>query len=285
MKNGNSAPLRPLFAFVLIIVLIFYTSGNVATAKKSSSPNVNINAQEPMKIEMVAQKDRYWIDAKEKVYKSIAEIINQNQSDFNKGIKYHRFMHGDPSSKKIAITFDDGPHPKYTPLLLATLKKYKVKATFFLVGEMAEKSPDLVKAEVADGHSVGNHTFHHVNLTKIPEGYIATEIEACDNVLKSITGASPHLFRPPGGDYNKKVTEVSEALGYTVILWTDDPGDYASPGQKAIFNRTLDRIDNGGIILVHDGVQQTIDVLPKIIMKLRSRGYQFVTVDKLMKRK
>jgi peptidoglycan/xylan/chitin deacetylase (PgdA/CDA1 family) len=192
-------------------------------------------------------------------------------------------MRGDKAKKRIAITFDDGPHPQFTPKILAVLKQHDTRATFFLVGEMAEKYPGLVRAEIAAGHNVGNHTYHHVNLTQIPEEFVATEIKACGLVLDNITGKAPHLFRPPGGDYNRLVAETAEAEGYVMVLWTDDPGDYASPGEKVIETRTLDSISNGGIILIHDGVQETVDVLPRIIEYLKAKGFQLVTIDELMK--
>lgn len=147
---------------------------------------------------------------------------------------------------------------------------------------MAEKYPDLVRAELAAGHSVGNHTYHHVNLTQIPPVYVAAELKACGGVLSQISRKSPHLFRPPGGDYNDQVAQVAEALGYKTILWTDDPGDYASPGTRLIEMRTIDRATNGGIILIHDGIQQTLDALPHILRYLQNRGYKMVTVDQML---
>ena len=130
---------------------------------------------------------------------------------------------------------------------------------------------------------MGNHTYHHVNLTKILEPDVAMEIKACGDVLQRITGHTPHLLRPPGGDYDKGVAETAEGMGYTTILWTDDPGDYASPGDPVIFKRVIQHVSSGGIILLHDGIQQTIDTLPRLISTLRQRGYRFVTVDELLR--
>jgi peptidoglycan-N-acetylglucosamine deacetylase len=226
--------------------------------------------------------DQYWSNAKEEVDKGVIELMAQDQVELQRGLRFSKFMRGDTKKKWIALTFDDGPHPAYTPKLLDILKQYNAKATFFVVGEMAEKSPDLVKAEIAAGHSVGNHTYHHVNLTKIPKEDVAVEIKACGDVIKGITGVAPHLFRPPGGDYNKQVAMVSEAEGYKMILWTDDPADYASPGDKVIRVRLLDRVSNGGIILIHDGVQETVDVLPKILQTLKDKGFELVTIDEMM---
>ncbi len=225
--------------------------------------------------------DAYWANAREEVYKSALEVMAQHQAELQRGIRYHKLIRGDKTRPQVALTFDDGPHPDYTPRLLEVLKQHNVKATFFVVGELAEQHPDLIKAEMAAGHEVGNHTYHHVNLTRIPNVDVATEIQACGDVLRKITGSEPHFFRPPGGDYDRQVAETAEALGYTMVLWTDDPGDYARPGDAVIEARTLRDVSPGGVILLHDGVQQTIDVLPQIIDLIRAKGLEFVTVDEM----
>jgi peptidoglycan/xylan/chitin deacetylase (PgdA/CDA1 family) len=198
-----------------------------------------------------------------------------------KGLRYDELARGPRRGRAAALTFDDGPHPDFTPQLLAILRPYHVKATFFVVGEMAEKAPELILEERAAGHVVGNHTYHHVNLTKIPVNEIVTEWQACQDVVKDITGETMRFCRPPGGDYDKEVIEAAMMLGLTTVLWTDDPGDYAKPGAKTIEMRVLDTVNDGAIILLHDGVQQTVDVLPQIIERLQARGFRFVTVEQM----
>jgi peptidoglycan-N-acetylglucosamine deacetylase len=228
-----------------------------------------------------ARLDAFWQRARETVYKSPAELAAQHAHEVRLGVRYAKLLRGDTKSPAIALTFDDGPHPEYTLKLLAILRKYHVKATFFVVGELAEQHPELIRAEVADGHLVGDHTYHHVNLTKIPFGEIATEWEAGREVIESITGQPVRYCRPPGGDYDKEVITAATDLGLTTVLWTDDPGDYASPGAKVIEKRVLEFVSNGGILLLHDGVQQTIDILPQLIETLQRRGFRFVTADEL----
>ncbi len=230
-----------------------------------------------------SERDKYWLNAKHEVYRSTLELIAQDQTELLRGLHVDKVLRGDPSRREIALTIDDGPHPTYTLKLLQILKENNVHATFFVVGEKAEEYPDLVRAEVAGGHEVGNHTYDHVSLIKIPPEYIDTEIEACGEVIKGITGHSPHLFRPPGGEYNQAVAEAVEALGYRMILYSDDPGDYADPGTGVIETRTLDTISNGGIILLHDGSAQIPVILPQIIQRLKARGFRFVTVDELLR--
>lgn len=220
--------------------------------------------------------DPFWERAWLEVYNSGG---GKRQSAKATGKGYDVLYYGDPHKKDIALTFDDGPHPEYTPQILRILKKYKIKATFFLVGMMAERRPDLVKAISRDNHLVGNHSFHHQNLVGMSKKRAEAEWLACNNVIKSILGKSPQFCRPPGGDYNDAVFEVATKRGLTTVLWTDDPGDYSSPGREFIERNILNYVYNGSIILLHDGVQQTINVLPQIIEGLNERGYRFVTVE------
>ena len=228
------------------------------------------------------ERDKYWLNAKHEVYKGTLELVAQRQTMLARGIRANDILRGDPSRREIALTIDDGPHPVYTQRLLQILKQSGIHATFFVVGEQAERYPALIRAEVAGGHEVGNHTYDHVSLIKIPPEYVDTEIKACGEVLTRITGHPPHLFRPPGGEYNRGVAEAVEALGYKMILYSDDPGDYADPGTGMIETRTLDTISDGGIILLHDGSAQTLLILPQIIQRLKARGFRFVTVDQLL---
>jgi len=230
-----------------------------------------------------SERDEYWLNAKREVYKSTLELVAQRQVELDRGLLGDRILRGNPNRREIALTIDDGPHPVYTPELLQILAQNGIKATFFVVGEQAERYPELIRAESDAGHAIGNHTYDHVSLIKIPPQYIDTEIKACGEVINRITGKSPHLFRPPGGEYNRSVAEATEALGYKLVLYSDDPGDYAEPGTQVIEKRTLDMISNGGIILLHDGSAQTLTILPQLIQRLKARGFQFVSVDQLLK--
>jgi peptidoglycan/xylan/chitin deacetylase (PgdA/CDA1 family) len=265
-----------LLGVLFIGLLVLGGAAMTLHAQQASEPTVK-------RPEQSYANDPYWQQARVEVYKSVEEIAAQDKAELRHGLDYHKFMHGSPTKKLIALTFDDGPHPRYTPRILAILKAHHARATFFVIGEMAEKAPYLVQAEAAAGDAVGNHTYHHVNLTKILQPDVATEIKACGDVVQRILGQAPHLFRPPGGDYDQTVAEAAMSLNYTTVLWTDDPGDYASPGDTTITKRVLKMIHPGGVILLHDGVQQTIDVLPGLLTYLEHKGYQFVTVDELMR--
>lgn len=273
LRFAQSLAAGALFAIALLVV------GHASAAKnRPSRQQQTVLPPAPP----AASVDAFWARAKEEVYKSPEELAAQDAREQRKGLHYAKLARGNPNERVIALTFDDGPHPVFTPQLLAILKQYDVKATFFVVGEMAEKYPALIRAERAAGHETGNHTYHHVNLTKIPVALVQTEWQAGQDVVHSITGTTMRLCRPPGGDYDDAVVRAAMETGLITVLWTDDPGDYASPGDKVIATRVLDTIANGGIILLHDGVQQTIDVLPQIIQHLRGKGYRFVLATEML---
>ncbi|MBS1717733.1 MAG: polysaccharide deacetylase family protein [Armatimonadetes bacterium] len=227
--------------------------------------------------------DKYWQRAQQEVYKSPEELQAQAKRDARRGNYLPVLIRGDHSKKWLALTFDDGPHPIYTLKLLDILKREKIPATFFVVGFMAEQYPQLIAAEAAGGHLIGNHTFSHVMLTHLPPREVQTEYRACNDLIEKLIGKRPAFCRPPGGDYDRDVILGAEANGLTTVLWTDDPGDYAQPGTHVIEQDTLKNLSNGGIILLHDGVQQTLDVLPQIIEYAKKKGYTFVTVDAMSK--
>lgn len=244
------------------------------------SPNKLTAKQAIAKLE--AENDPFWINAKEKAYRSVKELLAQEETERRGGQSLRKLRHGDYSKRQIALTFDDGPHPSFTPKILSILKSENITATFFVVGTQAEKHENLIKAEADSGNLVGNHTFHHVSLTKIPLPYVAEEIEACGELLERILGKRSRIFRPPGGDYDADIARITNNLGYTVVLWTADPLDFSNPGAQKILSRSLERAGNGGILLLHDGVQQTVDILPRLIKILKSKGFEFVTVDRFI---
>ncbi len=244
------------------------------------SPNL-LSARDALAL-VKAERDKYWLVAKHEVYRSSLELAAQDQTEKLRGQQVDKVLRGPHGRHEIALTFDDGPHPGFTLNILQTLKQNGIHATFFVVGEKAEEYPDLIRAEAAAGDEIGNHTYDHVSLIKIPSEYVATEIKACGDVVQSITGKTPTLFRPPGGEYNPDVARQAQALGCRMILYSDDPGDYAQPGTRLIETRTLDTISDGGIILLHDGSPQTLTILPQIIQRLKARGFRFVTVSQLL---
>ncbi|HEY6103360.1 MAG TPA: polysaccharide deacetylase family protein [bacterium] len=189
--------------------------------------------------------------------------------------------HGDPSKPTLALTFDDGPGPIYTTLLLDTLDQLGLKATFFLVGERVIQYPYFVQAIAQRGHDVGNHSFHHPNLTRLTEADVLTELAQTQEAIARTVGITPRYFRPPGGDYNASIIAAARSLGLTTVLWTDDPGDYAHLDPGLVEQRLMSRTHNGGILLLHQGVSDTVHILPPIAALLRREGYHLTKVSDL----
>ncbi|MEA2552382.1 MAG: peptidoglycan-N-acetylglucosamine deacetylase [Fimbriimonadaceae bacterium] len=225
--------------------------------------------------------DPYWQRALEEVDRSPEEIQAQAKREERQGVYLPKLIRGNPHKKLLALTFDDGPHPIKTEELLEILQSENVKATFFVVGKMVERRPDLLRLIASKGHEIGNHTFSHVTLTKVPLNEVRAEYEACNDIVEEVTGKRMRFCRPPGGDYDRDVIKAATEQGLTTVLWTDDPGDYANPGTHVIEEKTLERLSNGGVILLHDGIEQTLQVLPQIIEYAKHKGYRFVTVGDL----
>lgn len=186
--------------------------------------------------------------------------------------------------KVIALTFDDGPAPKYTQQVLQILKQQNIKATFFCVGEMVHYFPQIAKLEVADGHAIGNHTWHHW-YRKMNLPVAEREIESTATVIYQTMGVKTFLFRPPYGILNNGVADYAKKNSYAVLMWSDDSIDYRRPPVSRLVNNVLKDAKPGGIVLMHDGGgdrSHTVKALPQIIASLKQRGYRFVTIPELL---
>lgn len=193
------------------------------------------------------------------------------------------------SSKYIAITFDDGPSSEYTPEILDILQEHNAKATFFVVGSRAQQNPSIIKSMVKSGHELANHSFHHPDFTGITKEELIHEMDNTSEVLESLTGAPPRLFRPPGGVYNDIIVNTANEEGYMVVMWSwhQDTRDWKSPGVHNIVKTVLNNTRNGDIVLFHDfggDRSQTVEALKQILPKLKEEGYQFVTVSELLQK-
>ena len=183
--------------------------------------------------------------------------------------------------KVIALTFDDAPRPTTTHDLLQVLVEKKAPATFFMIGKQVDRFPSVVSEVALNGCSVGNHSYSHAKMTDLPAGDQLTEYRACNDAIRAVTEVPIQFCRPPGGDVNLEVERAAAAEGMKTVFWTDDPVDYTEPGEDKILSYTLSHLTNGGIILLHDGVEQTVDVLGKMIDEIRSRGYKIVPLSEL----
>lgn len=184
--------------------------------------------------------------------------------------------------KKIALTFDDGPHPTKTEKILDILDRYDVKATFFIIGSNAEYHPEIVAQEVLRGHEVANHSYSHTNLSKCTPEQIKKEIDLADRAIEKAAGIRPKLFRPPEGAYSENSVKIAGELGKNTIIWTVDTMDWANRSADDIVKNIKENVRSGSIILFHDFTSakaHTIEALEIIIPYLKSQGYEFVTVS------
>lgn len=190
-----------------------------------------------------------------------------------------RAMHHGPTYRKeMALTFDDGPHGEVTRELLEVLAENDVKATFFVVGKMVKDRKVLTK-EIADaGHEIANHSFSHPDLSELSLEDLLTEYKATNLMVEQATGVVPRYCRPPGGQMNDKVLKAASALGLSTVYWNNNPGDYKFEDPDQILIRLRLKRDNGSIILLHSGLQATVDALRRFIPESKAMGYRFVLV-------
>jgi cellulose synthase/poly-beta-1,6-N-acetylglucosamine synthase-like glycosyltransferase/peptidoglycan/xylan/chitin deacetylase (PgdA/CDA1 family) len=201
------------------------------------------------------------------------------------------------TSGKLALTFDDGPDPDWTPKILDILKDKGVHASFFIIGESAQANPDLVRRILAEGHDIGNHTFTHPNLGDLPDSLVSLEINANQRLFEALTGRSMRLFRAPFlGDAEPTTSDeivplqIAQSMGYVTVGLQVDPNDWLRPPADTIVNRVIEQVTDPSpeisahVILLHDSGgdrSQTVAALPKIIDGLRAKGYDFVPVSEL----
>lgn len=181
--------------------------------------------------------------------------------------------------KTVAITFDDGPNPEYTPKLLDGLKKRQVKATFFLLGEEVERYPELVKRMQQEGYLIGIHSYKHVNFKEVGTACAIQQIEKTQKAIYDVTGAYAGYIRPPYGCWQK---ELDQQVDLIEVLWNVDPRDWATTDADTVVQRILTDTKPGDIILLHDASASSVQAAFTVIDTLQKQGYSFVTVEDLL---
>lgn len=181
--------------------------------------------------------------------------------------------------KKIALTFDDGPHPQYTEQLLDGLKERGVHVTFFVTGQNAALHPDIIKRMQEEGHLIGNHTYSHMQLRRDNWDTFREELIKTNSVLKEITGENVEFVRPPYGSWDKS---FETELNMFPVLWNVDPLDWCSSNASCVVQRTVKNVQENDIILLHDYYDSSVTAALQIIDELTGEGYEFVTVDEIL---
>ena len=185
----------------------------------------------------------------------------------------------DKDTPKIALTFDDGPHPKFTKELLEGLEKRNVKATFFVTGENVVLYPEIVQQIDKGGHLIGNHTYTHLELTNQNHNKFKEELYQTNEAIKEIIGKETEFVRPPYGKWSESIEK--EVMMFP-ILWTVDPLDWCTQDVGKVVGIVVENITENDIILLHDCYQSTVEATLEIVDLLQEQGYEFVTVDKIV---
>lgn len=182
----------------------------------------------------------------------------------------------------IALTFDDGPMLSTTPKLLDILRANNVRATFFVVGEMAQTCPEIIKRIYAEGHEIGNHTYHHKNILKLSKNDLDHQINSCQETIFRACGYRSTIFRSPGGNTNQQLDDfIKINYGLNSLLWDIDPNDWRYRNSSRTAKFVLDHAKPNKIVLLHDIHLETVKAVPEIIKGLRDAGYRFVTCSQL----
>lgn len=180
---------------------------------------------------------------------------------------------------KIALTFDDGPHPQYTEQLLDGLKERGVCATFFVTGEHAQLHPEVIKRMQEEGHLIGNHTYSHLQLRSDNREEFKNQLVKTNEIIESITGEEVQYVRPPYGTWDKK---FETELNMFPVLWTIDPLDWCSTNVDRIKEKVVSKAEENDIILMHDYYPSTITAALEVVDELQEQGYEFVTVEEIL---
>lgn len=201
------------------------------------------------------------------------------------GVYVKAFCRAKNSSKVIALTFDDGPDPVWTPKVLEVLRRYDVKATFFCIGEKVEKHSLLVKQLMDEGHLVGNHTYYHSSFFPLQsKKKMVAELQQCSEAIKSITGEQVSLFRPPFGVTNPTIAAAVRVLGYKVIGWSIRSFDTVKSERSKVLSRILKKAHAGGVVLMHDNLENSDWLVEQVIAHLQEQGYEIKRLDELFEK-
>ncbi|MDN5294264.1 MAG: peptidoglycan-N-acetylglucosamine deacetylase [Eubacteriales bacterium] len=202
---------------------------------------------------------------------------------YHTGVVYR----GETSERAIALTIDDGPDPRYTPVVLDILKENGVRATFFVVGKQVEDYPELARRIVAEGHELGNHTYTHPHVENLGASALREEVHRANLTIERVAGVKPVWFRPPRKKLTLAEKEAVAQEGLQVALWTVALEHKAYKSPPEMVEEVEKKVEPGAIILLHDGRldrSRTVAALPELIVRLKRKGYRFVTLSELMRK-
>ena len=205
--------------------------------------------------------------------------------------KYPEILwHGDESRREIALTFDDGPHPRDTPRVLEMLAHHAIRASFFLIGRAVERHPDLVERICRDGHQIGIHGYRHMPFPLESPTTLRRQLERAAGTIARITGSPPEMIRdlrPPYGMFNRPTLSRLIGWGYRLVMWNNIPPHWMQPLPWSI-QQTLDQVGPGSVIVLHDGHGHGANVakiVDEIVPRLKDQGYRFIAIENMQRRR
>lgn len=207
------------------------------------------------------------------------EMVMGDASGEEEGAESRSGVEPGEETKKIALTFDDGPHPRYTEELLDGLAERDVKATFFLLGQNIEGREEIIERMAREGHLIGNHTYYHVDITRLSQREACREILDTSEKITAITGQPVEYIRPPFGNWDK---ELECEVMMLPIFWSVDTLDWTTKNEDQIVQKVVTKIEENDIILMHDSYDSTVKAALRIVDLLQAEGYEFVTADELI---
>lgn len=209
----------------------------------------------------------------------LVSVAEQKQTSVFRQQAQAEPLQADERVKKLALTFDDGPNPEYTGVLLDGLRERGVQATFFVLGEEVERYPELVRRAADEGHLVGVHAYRHVNLRQMDAAQATEQLERTAQAIREACGVTPSYIRPPYGCWNDALDDTVQMVE---VLWDIDPRDWATTSSDLVVQRIVNEVEENSIILLHDASESSVQAALRCIDLLREQGYTFVTVDELL---
>lgn len=205
-------------------------------------------------------------------------------ADIGSGVYLKALCRAESADKVVALTFDDGPDADSTPRVLDLLKRYDVRATFFVVGEQARQNPELIHRMVAEGHTVAGHSYYHLPQSTLWSSQRYTEeLFRCNDVVARLTGLRMRLYRPPFGVTNPPIARAVKNLGLIPVGWSVRSLDTITKNRDRVVDRVMRGLRGGDVILLHDRLENSEELLEKLLTALRTQHYTTATVDELFK--
>ncbi|MBD0385768.1 MAG: polysaccharide deacetylase family protein [Nostoc sp. C3-bin3] len=279
----SNRKLSLLIEVIIITLVASVSSVSITLLVGTTRPDQLLENQKPKGESAKTSLDKEMIASAQSITPGTVQM-NEVPKPFQGTIVYQAKVKA--NEKVIALTFDDGPSPKNTAQILEILKKNNIKATFFMVGQMVKYFPQVAKQVAADGHVIGNHTWHHWYF-KMDETTASSEINRTADIIYKTTGIKTTLFRPPGGLLNNGLVEYAKNQKYAVMMWSEQSGDAERRSLQVpmLVKNVLKQAKPGAIVLMHDGGgnrSKSVTALPEMISGLKAQGYRFVTIPQLL---